>query len=204
MVATLRRIFVPLAVISLFALSLVPVVTAQGQPKLVVNVTAKVVNDEDSGLCGYWALDHYNKQIQIWQLSSDTFLVKESYEGFWQTFAGAISPGADCTTDTPTEGTTAFGTFQGNLSFTVTGTFSPSKRTDGFIGAFDFGGTQADILLGTYSKQAGIPKFTDMVAFYIPGYTVVSSAPQPFSFVYHYQGQTWIDSSSGISGNIVT
>jgi|SRR5579875_219664 hypothetical protein len=200
-----HKIVIPAVLACLLVGSLMPIVAVHAQSQLVVNVTAKVVNDEDSGLCGYWALDHYNKQIQIWQLSSNTFLINESYEGFWQTFAGAVSPGADCTTNTPVEGTDASGTFQGYLSFTVTGTFSPgSYKTHGFIGTFDYGGSESDILKGTYANQVGIPNYVDALAFYIPGYTVVTSAPSPFNFVYHYQGQTWIDSSSGISGIIVT
>jgi len=192
--------------------ALIPAVFASS-PVQVVNVTAHVVNDEDSGQCGYWALDHYNKQISISLVSGNIYLVNESFEGFWQTFAGALSPGsANCAT--PLEGTTASGTFQGSESFYVSGTLSPTAPTHGFIScnsssncqgsAFNFGGSASDILKLTYGSQTGDLTYTDMLSFYIPGYAVLYSYPSPFYFAYHYQGQSWIDASSGITGNIVT
>ncbi|MDG6899213.1 MAG: hypothetical protein JRM85_01775 [Nitrososphaerota archaeon] len=196
-------------IISLFLLTPALLVSApayatNSSPKLVVNVTAKVTGDADSGGCSYWAVDHYNKQIQIWQLSDGNFLVKESYKGFWQTTTGAVSPGADCTKDLPVEGMTASGTFSGTLSFVATGTFSPTEQTNGFIGSFDFGTTASD-LLGTYSTQTVNPTYTDMLTFYFPsGFSYVPNTPSPFTFTYHYQGQTWVDASSGLTGNIVT
>jgi hypothetical protein len=181
-----------------------PAHAANPSPRLVVNVTAKVTGDADSGACSYWAVDHYNKQIQIWQLPDGNFLVIESYEGFWETAAGAVSPGASCSTDLPTEGATASGTFSGTLSFTLAGTFSPTADTNGFIGTFDFGTTLSDVQ-GTYSTQTVDPAYTDMLSFYFPaGFSQVSGAPSPFAFTYHYQGQTWVDASTGLSGNIVT
>src|SRR5205823_6349178 len=33
----------------------------------VVNINEKVVNDVDSGLAGNWAIDSYNRHIQVWQ-----------------------------------------------------------------------------------------------------------------------------------------
>ena len=48
---------------------------------LVVNVTQQVLNDIDSGYFGYWAQDNYTRQIQIWQLTENTFCVLARYEG---------------------------------------------------------------------------------------------------------------------------
>jgi hypothetical protein len=194
------------AILVLSALAFVPAVFAQSSPVQVVNVTSHVVNDEDSGVCGYWALDHYNKQIAIYTTStSGVYFVNETYEGFWQTFTGALSPNADCSTLTPLEGTTASGTFEGYAAFYVSGTLSPTMKTGGFIGTFNFGGSQSDVLNLVYSAQKGDTSYTDMLSFYFPGgYTFPSGYPSPFYFAYHYQGQTWIDASSGITGNIVT
>jgi len=33
----------------------------------VLNLNYHVINDEDSGFHGYWALDHYAKNVQVWQ-----------------------------------------------------------------------------------------------------------------------------------------
>ena len=57
--------------------------------KLMVNITYKVTNDEDSGNVGYWALDGYNKQVQVWMTSTNNCYAIAMYEGKWQTFAGA-------------------------------------------------------------------------------------------------------------------
>src|SRR3989344_8667242 len=75
---------------------------------LVLNIKHKVTNDEDSGNVGYWALDNYNKQVQVWQVSDGTFYAVARYAGDWQTFAGAKSPGAGTV-----QGNDASGTFQG-------------------------------------------------------------------------------------------
>ena len=40
---------------------------------LVLDITHKVTNDEDSGNVGYWALDNYNKHVQVWQAPDGTF-----------------------------------------------------------------------------------------------------------------------------------
>lgn len=181
-----------------------PAYAANSSPKLLVNVTAKVTGDADSGGCSYWAVDHYNKQIQIWQLPNGNFLVNESYHGFWETTAGAVSPGADCSTTLPVEGATASGTFEGTLSFTATGLFSATLKTKGFIGSFDFGTTLSD-LHGTYSTQTVNPTYKDMLTFYFPGgFGYAPNTPTPFTFTYHYEGQTWVDAASGLTGNIVT
>ncbi len=54
--------------------------------KLVVNVTLKVTNDEDSGNVGYWALDSYNKHIQVWMTPDNVCYAVVRYEGKWETF----------------------------------------------------------------------------------------------------------------------
>jgi hypothetical protein len=196
-----------LFLLSSLAVSGVVVSAASSQPQQIVNVTAHVINDEDSGACGYWAIDNYNKLVSITSEGNDIYLVNESYHGFSSTYAGAVSPGSSsCSSDqTTNEGMNASLTFQGTLSFYIRGTFAPTPQTYGFIGTFNFEGTVSDILLGTYSNgQTGPTSVTDMVGLYFPGYTVVNSMPSPFYFIYHYQGQTWIDSASGLFGNIVT
>ena len=73
------------------------------------------MNDEDSGNVGYWALDSYNKQIQVWDMHDGTFYAAVQYEGKWNTFATALSPGAGVA-----QTKDAFGTFQGGYEATFT------------------------------------------------------------------------------------
>ena len=196
-------IFVSL-VIAASSLALVPAAAAQSQPVQIVNVIAHVVNDADSGACSYWALDNYSKLIKVWQLADGNFQVNESFSGFFETPAGAVSPNANCVTLQPAEGFNAVGTFHGAVSFVISGAFAPTgaEPTRGFVGSYDYGTTLLD-LQGTYATQSVVPTYTNMLLFYFPGgVSYVSGTPSPFDFVYRYQSQTWVDSSSGLFGNI--
>jgi hypothetical protein len=110
----------------------------------------------------------------------------------------------------------AFGTFQGGYEATFTGTLNPSPtyrsfgdvKCDPAISvacdgkAFDFQGTKADILLGTYGNgQTGsLPNF-DYTATYFTG---VSGFTQPtWGWDYHYRSQLWHNFSTGTTGDIV-
>ena len=169
--------------------------------KLVLNITYKVTNDEDSGNIGYWALDNYNKHLQVWQEpDGTTFYVVARYDGQWQTFAGALSPGAGVAQNSDGQGT-----FEGGYiaTFNFTGTFNPSLlKISGNTVALDFGGTKADILLGTYGAgQTGDISSTDVLSEYFPGYT---GFIQPsWGWTYHYKSQTWNNFSYGTTGDIV-
>jgi hypothetical protein len=166
--------------------------------KLILNIALKVTNDEDSGNVGYWALDDYNKKVQVWQVSDGSFYSVVRYEGKWQTFATALSPGAGLS-----QANDASGTFEGGYIATFTGTFAPgNQKTNGFIGSFDFGGSKADILLGTYGAgQTGItPTFSYLTAYF----SGVSNFAQPnWGWTYQYRGQVWYNYASGTSGDIV-
>lgn len=167
--------------------------------KLIVNITYKVTNDEDSGNLGYWALDSYNKHVQIWQDPSDPnlFYVIARYDGSWNTFSGASSPGYG-----KPESRDAAGTFQGGYVATFSGTFAAAMKTKGYIGSFDFGGTKSDILLGTYgSGQAGSTTPFDYIGSYFAGAANFNYIN--WGWTYHYKNQTWNNYSSGTSGDIV-
>ena len=178
-------------------------VNASGVPAgstLVLNITYKVTNDEDSGNVGYWALDNYNKQLQVWQgPDNTTFYVVGRYTGTWQTFAGALSPGAGVpqTRD-------ASGPFEGGyfLTFTYNGGINPAGyQTHGNIGAKDFCGSKADVLLGTYGAgQVGASCAVSVLDLYFPGYTFVSEA---WGWTYHYRNQSWNNFDYGTTGDIV-
>jgi len=165
---------------------------------LVLDITHKVTNDEDSGNVGYWALVSYNKHVQVWQTPEGTFYVVARYVGKWYTFAGALSPGAGIT-----QSKDASGTFQGGYVATFTGTFTPgNKKIEGFIGTFDYGGTKKDVLLGTYGAgQTGPTTPWSFLSAYFSGvgsWTYIS-----WGWTYHYRSQTWNNFDYSTTGDIV-
>jgi len=164
----------------------------------VLNVCYNVVNDEDSGFVGYWALDNYAKTVQVWQDPNNptNFYAIATYCGTWQTFKGALSP-----ENGVTEGADAIGPFQGGYfaSFTYTGTVTPAW---GYIGFHDFGGTKADILLGTYGNgQTGATNVFDVYAKYFPSYS--NWYYFNWGWTYTYGKQTWVNAATGSYGDIV-
>ncbi len=173
---------------------------ASGVPtgsKLVLNVTYKVVNDEDSGNVGYWALDNYNKQLQVWKAPDGTFYAIARYNGKWNTFAGALSPGAGVL-----EEKDGSGTFHGGYTATFKGTFAPGTyKKMGNIGSFNFQGTETDILLGKYGNGQKGPTPVDVLNRYFPGYTDFKYVK--WGWRYQYRNQTLNNFDDGTTGDIV-
>jgi hypothetical protein len=175
---------------------------------LVLNATYKVTNDEDSGNVGYWALLNYNKHVQVWQVPDGTYYTVARYAGKWTTFAGALSPGAGVT-----QAADASGTFEGGYTATfttgsptpeLTTTFAAGSPTlvSGQIGTYDFTGTQADILLGTYGAgQTGSSPSLDWLGTYFPGYANFTYLH--WGWTYHYESQTWNNFDYGTTGDIL-
>jgi hypothetical protein len=200
-----------LILLPLFALMLVvPVMAKPSQPTfgtfvnaggvpngstLVLNIVYKVTNDEDSGNVGYWALDNYNKHVQVWLTPDGTFYAIARYEGKWQTFAGALSPGYGVA-----QSKDASGAFEGGYiaTFAATGFTSAfgNSRT------FDYGGTKADVLLGTYGAgQTGPTTPFSFLSTYFTGangFTYIN-----WGWTYHYRSQTWNNFDYATTGDIV-
>ncbi|MCL4477034.1 MAG: hypothetical protein M1508_12545 [Nitrospirae bacterium] len=107
--------------------------------------------------------DDYNKHIQVWQVDTDTFCAVVRYQGSFVTDDGP-SPG---NTDTIAAGIT--GTFEGGYRAIITGTLNPSPtyRTKGNIGTFDYG-CDVDTDPGDYSSCTGI--FRWVGTYFAPGY----------------------------------
>jgi hypothetical protein len=167
--------------------------------KLVLNISMKITNDEDSGMVGYWALDNFNKTVKVWQSPDSSFYAIVKYEGNWQTFAGALSPGNG--TVQPRDG---WGTVEGGYVAVFTAT--TFTKGHGYVGKFDFGGTKADILLGTYGAgQTGSTPNYDWLGTYFPdaaGFTQTH-----WGWTYEYQNQKWYnyaEADGGNSGDIIT
>jgi len=163
--------------------------------QLVININHKVINDEDSGNVGYWALDNYNKKVQVWQVPGGSFYAVARYVGNWQIFAGALSPGTG-----KVQGNDASGTFQGGY----TGTFTATScgPTFGNIGTKDYGGTKADILQGTYGAgQTGPTTPYSFLDEYCNGYS--NFHYNNWGWTYHYRNQTWNNFDYGTTGDIL-
>ena len=173
--------------------------TAPSGSVLVLNIKHKVTNDEDSGNVGYWALDNYERHVKVWRTSDGNFYVVTEYEGTWQTFTDALSPGIGAT-----ESKNASGCIVGGYVGTFSGTFTPgSHKTYGDIGTFDYGGTKSDILLGTYG--AGQVGSTTPFSYLNTYFTGVGSS---FNYIhwgwdYHFGHQLWHNFDTGTTGDIV-
>lgn len=190
-----RFLLVAVLAVTLIAAMTVPALAKNGdvQGKLVLNVTYKVTNDVDSGFHMNWALDNYNKRVQVWQTGESTFYVVASYEGKWQTFLGVPSPGAGLA-----QGDDGSGTFQGGYTATFDYT-GPVEKAAGYIGTYDFGG--GDTL-------GNAPNPYNVLEEYFPGYSgfAFTDGGDGWSWTYHYRSQTWLNAggvSEADSGDIL-
>jgi|SRR3989344_2817137 len=162
---------------------------AEGAP--VVNVVQKIVNDADSGEAGnYWALDSFNRTIQVWKTGEDSYCAMVRYEGRFAGIAGQQSPG-----DT--------GPLTGNETGVVTGGYkalienatlmdSPVWPTKGNVGSFDY---QCD----ASGNCPGAVNWLDQ--YFNPGYTF----DQPWwGWIYRAGGgRVWVNATSGNKGDII-
>jgi hypothetical protein len=155
-----------------------------------------VINDEDSGFVGYWALDHYAKEVQVWQTGTDSYHAFITYDGAYQTFAGALSP-----QNGVTQSRDIAGNMNGFLEFTFTAT-SNTPFSD-HLSTKDYGGTASDVLLGTYgSGQTGDTSVFPWATVYFAGFA--NEVDTNWGF-YYYVGNTlgWTNAITGSSGDIV-
>jgi len=162
--------------------------------KLVININYKVTNDEDSGNVGYWALDNYNKQVKVWQVPDGSYYTVAKYIGKWQTFAGALSPGI---------GTPQTNDASGSMQGGYTATFDAPSCISAFgnLESKDFGGTEADVLLGTYGAGQTGPTPYSFLGGYCNGYENFNL--NNWGWKYSYKNQTWNNFDYGTTGDIV-
>jgi hypothetical protein len=162
--------------------------------KLAINVIQKIIGDVDSGEAGNdWAVDEYQRQIHVWQLTSNTFCAVVKYMGSFVTVMGP-SPGAldPDTNDTVAPGIT--GTFEGGYRSTVfIGTLKdpPDYRTRGNIGTFNYGCV----------PNVACTNRTDWRDFYFSSHS--GFALEWWGWVYHAgDNGSWVNSIDGNSGDI--
>ena len=155
--------------------------------KKIINVKQKIRNSVDSGIAGNsWAMDDYNRHIEVWKLADGSFCAILKYEGRFVTVPGP-SPGNTGTLDAGIKGT-----FEGGYRTTVfTGTFAPSVSTHGNIGTFDY---QCDIS----GNCPGLVNWADLYFTDRAGYDL-----EWWGWVYHAgRHGYWINSIDGNSGDI--
>lgn len=111
----------------------------------VTSYTISETNDADSGQYsnGYWALDSFNQNVQIYERSDGSYVAFVDYVGTWTTYTGVISPAADVAEGAGGSGAMLFSyaaTFPsllGSDSFPVTGTtisvIGAGYETGGFV-----------------------------------------------------------------------
>ena len=164
----------------------------------VLTLHYHAINDEDSGFVGYWALDHYAKTVQVYNEGS-YYCAWETYDGGWQTFQGALSP-----QNGVTESRDGAGNFNGYLELLFTATSVTSGTF--ILSTQNYGGTMADILLGSYGNgQTGNTNTYDWTAHFTTGFAPYGSNYEPIWGFYYFMGNTlgWTNAYSGSSGDIV-
>lgn len=159
-----------------------------GDGKLVVNVVQHVVNNADSGVGGNtWALDNFQRQIQVWQTSDTTFCATLKYQGSFVTFAGH-SPGNGSEI---AAGIT--GTFEGGYIAQITGKLKsvPGASTRGNIGTVDY----------ACDASGNCPGASFWAELYFES---AFTFDQPWwGWIYHAGADgTWVNAVSGNSGDI--
>jgi len=168
-------------------------------PHLVLHVTWKAVNDEDSGFAGYWAMDTYTSTVWVWQLRHPLTVGAVTYDYYWahtytglfQVPQGALSPGETGTTpNAVTEPAPGYGTMVGGDWGYITSaeTFTPGTHPiTGSLGMMNYGGTTADLLLGTYGHgQVGATTPYSWYATYF-----APADPSALNLIYGEGGNAW-------------
>ena len=191
--------------------------------KLVLDVTANIINDPDSGNFGYWALDNLTRNMKVWQISIpatsaltyNSYVANISDNGIATTFAGALSPGAGVI-----EPNNGVSTITGSEDLTFNAIFTPGSNTvytnGNVIASFNNKGTSSYILLGTYSNQdKSTYSPASTFSHYLDEYFTISSTGINFAAwgdtytysVYPPGNQVMTDnsiSSPSITGDIIT
>ena len=160
--------------------------------KLVINITHKVTNDIDSAVGGgFWATNNYNRHIQVWQVSPNTFCAIAQYHGSFITDDGPSPQGTDIIA------AGIKGTLEGGYRATIVGTLdsNPAYRTKGNIGTFDYG---CDVETDTRDSCTGV--FNWVETYFMPG---SSFNYEWWGWIYHGGSNgTWVNASSGNQGDI--
>ncbi|HEX8731415.1 MAG TPA: hypothetical protein VF725_05085 [Ktedonobacterales bacterium] len=108
----------------------------------VVDVTYKVLNDPDSSITGQnWAMDNFNKHVQVWQTGANSFCAIVTYNGDFTTLASNSPQDTD-----PSIPAGITGTSHGGYYALFNGTLNPSpaEPTTGNLGVVDLNSASLD------------------------------------------------------------
>lgn len=177
----------------------------------IISVSWKVVNDEDSGYYGYWAMDTYKDTLTVWFLKAGPeagqYFYTDVSSGNFQTPQGALSPENGVTEPAP-----GFGTLSGAVYGYISSSeaFSPDGHaTTGSLGTMNYGGSTADIL-GNNDGSQTMTYYWWVSAYFTPG-SESDLTGGSFGFVYNLNGafhgsgssNQWCDFGGGSYGDIV-
>lgn len=165
--------------------------TTSGSP--VINVTQRIVNSVDSGQAGnYWAFDDYNRTIQVWKQSNNSYCALVDYQGKFDGQAGQTSPGNTTGTLTGNED----GTFKGGYRAVINGNLRsvPKLPIKGSIGLVDY---QCDLT----GNCPGAFSWPDK--YFVNGETRYTFSYGWWGWDYTYKNKTWVNSVDGNSGDIL-
>lgn len=124
-----------------------------GSAKEVLAISWRAVDDEDSGLFGYWALDTYNSAVSVWEYSNGSYFAIQTFSGVFEVPQGALSPQSGVS-----EPASGYGTLAGVIFGWITSSEVFHKGTNvakGNLGDLNYGGTTQDLLNQTYQYQVG-------------------------------------------------
>lgn len=168
------------------------------KPKLVLSVDWRVVNDEDGGSAGFWALDTYTIWVSLWLLTAGPYahdyFWTQTESGIFQTFQGALSPNHAVVEPASGYGTMVMGAW-GFVNNTTVEQFNPnSLPTYGNLGTKNYGGSTNSTLAGTYSVPGDTSMWFWYTAYFTPGYETdytVGSNGGAWGYVYNLNSAFW-------------
>lgn len=111
------------------------------------------MDDEDTGLSGYWAMDTYNTAVSAWEYSNGSYFVIQTFSGSFEVPQGALSP-----QNGVLEPASGYGSLVGVIFGWITSAEVFHKGTNvakGNLGDLNYGGTTQDLLNQTYGNQVG-------------------------------------------------
>ena len=179
--------------------------TACPSGDIVLKVVRKVTNSVDSGTglndFGYawWAYIDYVQHIQVVETAPGEFCATLKSQGSFES-VGGDGPGCvnDSNCDLPEGRLEAgvVGTFQGGMTQTFTGTFTPDdKRTRGNIGTFDHACDASE------ATPCSGPGFGLWQSEYFTG--ISNLTYEWWGWVYHAGNNgSWVNAATGNEGNI--
>jgi hypothetical protein len=175
----------------------------------ILSITWVAKNDEDSGLDGYWALDHYTSTLNVWyNAGTNSYYGIQTFKGVFEAPQGAVSPGST-TNPGNIQSESVFGTLVGGIVFTFTGSFNGGMQ--GNLGTMNYGGSISDVLLGYYGNgQTGDSSSYNPFSVYFSGGTSQSPAEPYWGFAYELNSifhesssvNQWCNYYSGTTGDI--